>query len=148
MLNFSRLETRIMNDEGFSAKPYKDTVGVPTIGYGATSILGKGVTLETENIAPSAARQLLRSHLYGALVDAQHIFSRFDEMDGIRQEALVNMAFNLGRSRLSKFRRMIEAAEELDFRQVALEARNSKWFDQVKDRGQRIVHALESGEWA
>lgn len=148
MINFTRLETRIMNDEGFSAHPYLDTVGVPTIGYGTTSILGHPVTLDTEIITPENARAILRADIYGALVDVQHLFATLAAMDSVRQEALTNMAYNLGRTRLAGFKNLIAAAADLNYAAMAEAAKDSLWYHQVGQRGPRIVSAIESGVWA
>lgn len=147
MLNFQRLERQIMHDEGFSSEPYLDTVGVPTIGYGATSLLGNRVTLETPKISLEAAREALRGHLYGALINAQQLFKTFDMLHGVRQEALVNMAYNLGRNRLSLFKDLIAATENLDYPAMAEAAKDSKWYGQVGHRANRIVDALRYGTW-
>lgn len=144
-MNFSRLETTVMNDEGFRARPYLDSVGVPTIGYGTTRIMSKPVMLDQPAITATNARQLLRGDLYQALVDSQAVFSRFDEMNDIRQEVVVNMAYNLGRRGLAGFKRMVKAADELDYPRMAFEMKDSKWFGQVGLRSDRLVKEMRSG---
>ena len=145
-MNFERLEKAIMRDEGYRSRPYLDTVGVPTIGYGSTCILGIPVTLAMPALSITAARDLLRADLYGALVDAQALFSRFDEMDGVRQEVLVNMAYNLGRSRLGNFRKLIRHGLDLSYQRMADEMQDSKWYRQVGFRSRRLVAEMRSGE--
>lgn len=145
-MNYTRLESQIMNDEGFRARPYLDTEGIPTIGYGSTTVLGVPVQMTDSAISADNARKLLRSDLYGALTDAQALFTRFNEMDSVRQEALANMAYNLGRHRLGGFRDLIAAAQGLDFPAMAEAAQDSKWYRQVGKRGERIVQALRTGD--
>ena len=55
------------------------------------------------------------------------------------QKAVYNMAFNLGITRLSKFKNMIAALEEGNYDKASIEAEDSKWFEQTKSRAQRIV---------
>jgi len=131
-----------MDDEGYRATPYLDTVNVATTGYGATHILGKPVQMDDPDISPQNARQLLRMDLYGALVDAQALFSRFDEMDSVRQEVLANMAYNMGRSGLGRFKRMIAAAEKLDYDLMSVEMQDSRWFNQTGKRAVRLVEQM------
>jgi len=147
-MNFQRLETRIMNDEGFQARPYLDTAGIATIGYGSTSMLGHYVTMDQAAIAAPVARQLLRSDLYGACVDAQMLVGRFDELDHVRQEVLVNLAYNLGKGRLSAFKYLLAALDTLDFDEAAAQMMDSKWYGQVGGRGARLVAAMRTGQWA
>jgi len=146
-MNFTRLEVRVMNAEGFRPKPYLDTVGTPTIGYGTTSIFGHPVTLQTPILNTVAARQLLRGDLYQALVDAQSLFSRLANMNWVRQEILVEMAYNLGKTRLSNFKRLIAVALELNYPRMGDEMEDSRWHGQIGNRGPLLVTAMRSGRW-
>jgi len=146
-MNYSRLESRVCLDEGFRAAPYLDTVNVATIGYGTTRILGKPVTLNDPAMTEPQARQILRQDLFSACIDAQSLFTRFDELNSVRQEILANMAYNLGKTGLSRFTKMLAAAETLDYAEMADQMRDSKWFDQVGQRGLRLYFAMVSGEW-
>jgi len=146
-MNLKRLETRVMQDEGFSARPYLDTEGVPTIGYGSTRLLGRPVQMADPTITADVARQQLRADLWGAILDAEDLFPRLHEMNHVRQEVLANMAYNLGRSRLSGFTKLRAAADLLDFQAMARELVSSKWFGQVGGRAQRLVAAMRTGDW-
>lgn len=145
-MNFSRLETCVMRDEGFRARPYLDTQNIPTIGYGAVNVLGKPVTIHDPAITVQQARTLLRASLYGALIDAQVLFRRFDEMNAVRQECLVNFVFNLGRYRANRFKKLIQAAEDLDYEEMAEQMRQSDWYYQVKSRAVRLINQMRTGE--
>jgi lysozyme len=147
LINLHRLQERVMKDEGFRAKSYLDTEGIPTIGYGTTRWPGMGEVQLGESILPEDAKTLLRGDLWGAILDAEHIFTRFHEMNAVRQEVLANMAYNLGRSRLAGFKKMIAAAFELDYKKMAEEMVDSKWYKQVGGRAQRLVAAMRTGEW-
>ena len=146
-MNFQRLESRVCLDEGFSADPYLDTVGVATIGHGTTHIFGKPVTLSDSPVTEAEAREMMRAELYLACMDAQSLFGRFNEMCDVRQEILANMAYNVGKTRLSGFERMILAAETLNYYQMAQEMKNSKWYRQVGQRSVRLYYAMLNGEW-
>jgi len=146
-MNFARLESRVCVDEGYRAAPYLDSVGVPTIGYGTTMILGEPVTLTHPAITDNVARQILRQDLFTACMDAQALFQRFDEFDAVRQEVLVNMAFNLGRTRLAGFKDLMAAALIPDFAQMAEEMKHSHWYLQVGQRASRLYYAMQSGTW-
>ena len=145
---FARLEARVALDEGFRADPYLDTVGVPTIGYGTTHILGKPVSMKTPPIDQTTARDLLRADLFKACIDAQAIFSRFNELNDARQEVLVNMAYNLGKAGLQGFAKMIAAADRMDYRSMVVEMKDSKWYRQVGQRGDRLCQTMATGVWA
>ena len=144
---FQRLEAQVCRDEGFRAAPYLDTVGVATIGYGSIRINGRPVTLDDTPVSEPTAREMMRSELYESCINAQKMFTRFDRMSHVRQECLVNMAYNLGPTRLRGFKKLIAAAESMNYSEMAVQAKDSKWFDQVGQRAIRICNALETGVW-
>lgn len=140
-----RLERRVSLDEGFRPEAYTDTLGYWTIGYGSRWILGEPVTQDTAPITESVARTLLRAGLWKAALDAQELFPRWSEFDHVRQEVLVNMAYNLGFRGLARFRKLRAAADELDTTSMAAEMVDSRWFDQVGGRAARLVLMMRSG---
>lgn len=146
-MNFLRLENRIKQDEGFSSQVYPDTQGIPTIGYGSTKLFGTPVTWKQVPITVKQATIQLRADIYGAIVDAHDLFPRIEEMNAVRQEVLVNMAYNLGRDRLSKFHKLRYAANKLDYPGMAREMLDSAWYSQVGERSRRLVKAMKHGQW-
>ena len=74
-----------------------------------------------------------------AIGDCQDIFSNFDELDDEIQHILINMSFQLGKPRLSKFKRMIAAVHDEDYREMALQMEDSRWFKQTQNRAQRLI---------
>lgn len=145
-MNLKRLEQRVMNDEGFRATAYLDTVGVWTVGYGSTTLFGRPVK-EGDKVTPEQARLQLRADLYGAMICAADLFPRLNELNDVRQEVLVNMSYNLGPNRLAQFRNLRSAIDHLEYRRAAEEMVDSKWYTQVGGRGQRLVAAMKTGQW-
>ena len=74
-----------------------------------------------------------------AIGDCQDIFNNFDELDDEIQHVLINMSFQLGKPRLSKFKRMIAAVHDEDYREMALQMEDSRWFKQTQNRAQRLI---------
>lgn len=54
-----------------------------------------------------------------------------------------NMAYNLGITRLSKFKKMIAALEATDYLTASEEAKDSQWYSQVGERAERIVNIFK-----
>jgi lysozyme len=50
------------------------------------------------------------------------------------QHVLVNMCFNLGGTRLSKFRKMLQACREHNWKEMSAQMQDSRWFTQVGRR--------------
>ena len=60
------------------------------------------------------------------------------------QQILVNMMFNMGRPRLSKFMKMNAALEGGLWKRAAAEGRDSLWYRQVRKRAERLMTRLEN----
>lgn len=128
------LIAQLKRDEGCRLKPYKDTTGHLTIGYGHN--LDNGITLEM-------AAMLLEQDIAIAVASLRGRFDWFDTLSGPRQAALTNMVFNLGINKFMEFHGMLNALDNGDFHTAALHMLNSKWHDQVGARAERIAKQLE-----
>ena len=60
------------------------------------------------------------------------------------QQILVNMMFNMGRTRLSKFKKFNAAIQEGDWKTAAVEGRDSLWYRQVTNRAERLMSRMEN----
>jgi hypothetical protein len=75
--------------------------------------------------------------------DCKLLFSQFDNLPEEIQHVLANMCFQLGRPRLSKFKNMIAAVEDLDWARMADEMEDSRWFRQTPNRAQRLITRVD-----
>jgi lysozyme len=132
-----RLIEQVKRDEGFRQYPYADSVGVQTIGYGRN--------LQDVGIRESEAAELLINDLSAAWDDCQRLIPCFKDLDDARKAALVNMAFNLGISRLAGFRGMLAALAVDDWETAAREALDSRWAKQVGARALRLSEQIRTG---
>jgi len=125
----------LKRDEGYRSKPYKDTTGHLTIGYGRN--LEKGLTKKT-------AEYLLCEDIQEAVDETIILFGekRFSSWESHQKVAVVNMMFNLGRPKLSKFHSTIKAIKRGDWNKAAEHARNSLWAEQVKGRAIRVTNKM------
>ena len=144
-MNFQRLLDQLKHDEGFSYEPYKCTRGVFTIGYGTTRINDDVVTEYTPPIPETEASNLLKADAYEACIAAQGIFGDFGYLTPLRQEVLVNMAYNLGASGLARFTKMNAAILDRDWKRAAAEMKDSKWYRQVGNRAVRLTEQMGRG---
>ena len=60
------------------------------------------------------------------------------------KQVFANMMFNMGRTRLSKFKKMIAGAEASDWKEAASQGRDSRWYNQVTNRAERLMLRLEN----
>ena len=54
------------------------------------------------------------------------------------------MMFNMGRPRLSKFKRMNEAIANEDWFEAAVQMEDSRWHKQVTNRANRLIERMET----
>ena len=127
----SRLLADLKRDEGRRLKPYRDSVGKLTIGWGRN--------LDDVGISEAEAEAMLEADIAVAEHELDRVLPWWRELPEPAQRALANMAFNLGMPRLLGFRRMLAALGARDFETAAAESLDSKWARQVGDRAQRIA---------
>ena len=129
-------------DEGFRAKPYKDTLGVLTIGYG-TNI--------DEGIEQEEAEWLLERRVERTRLALSRSWPTFNggTLTAEAQEALVGMAYQLGVHGVLKFKRMLAALEQLppDYETAIAEARASRWNAETPHRVDRLAEAFKAAMW-
>jgi lysozyme len=130
----------VKQEEGLRLQPYRDTKGVLTIGYG-TNI---------ENIDEGEAEWLLFNRLDDAEVDVMVVInaSTYLMQNEARRAVLISMAYNLGRSRLRTFKKMILALQQNDHREAADQMLDSKWAKvDVPDRARRAADIMRTGRF-
>jgi len=131
-----RIEDWIKYHEGFRQKPYIDTVGKITIGFGR-NLQDNGISKEEADFMfkndLNRCVNLLSGHQW-YVIQPQNV-----------KDALLNMCFNLGIGGLLKFKKMIKALEEKNYTQAAIEALNSKWASQVGQRAKDVALRIRQG---
>lgn len=131
------VKAQLKVDEGVRAKPYRDTVGKLTIGCGRN--------LDDVGLSPDEINYLLENDITRAEEAAAVLFPNFHDLTPARKAVLVNMAFNLGQYRLSQFKKLRKAVQEMDFEQAAVEMGNSLWASQVGARATRLCKQMKEG---
>ena len=127
--------------EGFRSKPYRCTAGKLTIGFGRN--------LDDVGITKEEAEYLLLKDIEKAEKGLYEIFNRsfFKSLPGERRHVLIDMMFNLGQTRFSKFKNMIEAVKNMQFGLAADEMEDSQWYNQVGNRAKELVRIMREGRF-
>ena len=122
--------------EGYSGTVYKCPAGKPTIGYGRN--LERGITLEEAEFLLDNDIQLVKNHL--------RCWPWWDNLNDVRKDAIIDMTYNLGITRLLKFKRMIAAIKGRNFTRAAEEMLDSKWAFQVGKRAVTLAELMRTGK--
>ena len=126
--------------EGVRSKVYLCSEGYETIGVGR-NVSESGIGLSDDEIAYLLANDSARCEQ-----EIAERFDWFDDLDPVRQDAIIDMAFNLGITRLSQFQNMLRALSESRFSDAATEALDSRWARQVGQRAQTVAEMIRTGE--
>lgn len=131
------LRQQLIAHEGVRLKPYRDSVGILTIGIGRN--------LEDRGITDAEARYLLDNDINACINDLLTLVW-FPDLDPVRQRVFVDLCFNLGVKRLREFTKMLDAAGAKDWPRAARELLDSKYAQQVGQRARTLAAMLETGE--
>ena len=134
-----RLLQNIKEGEGWRSKPYRDTKGKLTIGFG---------TLLEDGISKEEGEFLLMHRLQNIIDELiEKSFIDLGELPEVVDDALYEMAYTMGVPSLLGFTRMWAALADEDWKTASIEALDSKWARDVgKRRSSRISDAIASAE--
>lgn len=138
-MNEQRLYVDLRRDEGEKNKPYRDTVGKWTIGVGRN--------LDDVGLRADEMALMLKNDVANAVYHLDTNFPWWRQMTDARQNALVNMCFNMGIARLKGFVNMLAMLAKGSYDEAADEALKSKWASQVGSRAERIAAIFRKGEY-
>jgi len=137
------LEKQLIRDEGMRLDVYLDHLGKPTVGVGHL-VLPQDKLKVGDKISHSKALQYFRKDIKTSQKDAK-IFVGADTFEGMSknmQNVVTNMAFNLGATRLGKFKKLKAALQKGDYKEAAKEMKDSKWYKQVPNRAERLISVV------
>ena len=145
-MNFESLREQLEIDEGVKYDIYNDHLGYPTFGIGHLVIESDpecgqeiGTAVSRERVA-----EAFESDVKGVIKDCNKLYNDFDELPEEAQQIIANMMFNLGRTRLTKFRGMKRGVDARDWNAAAEEMVDSAWYRQVTNRADRLVQRMRS----
>lgn len=156
MINDKIIE-RVKRFEGFEDKPYKDTVGKTTIGYGRNLeanplsldeliVLFNRVRWPSRQDAENWSEMLLRHDLKRHTRELEDNFPLQEQPDSV-QTVLIDMAYNIGVPSLMTFKGMLHAIHNRDYLTASVELLDSRYAEQVKTRAVDNAKLLAGGRY-
>ena len=147
-MNREAVFNQLKIDEGVEYEIYEDHLGLPTFGVGHLILesdeeYGRpvGTPVDEERV-----RECFERDLDTAIGECGTLYGEgaFGDLPDEVQQILVNMMFNMGRPRLSGFKKFNAAIEAGDWTEAAKEGRDSRWYNQVSNRAERLMVRLEN----
>lgn len=135
------IEADLIQHEGYSHVVYVDSLGNKTSGIGhlESKHAEVGRVLSTEEVVDN-----FREDVNTAIIDAEVLIPNFYEHPADVQRVMVNMAFNLGRGRLSTFTDVLQAVENKNYNKAANAMIDSDWYKQTGQRAKSLVKMMRS----
>jgi lysozyme len=143
-MNIEALREQLKVDEGVKYEIYKDHLGYPTFGIGhlITEDDPEHGEPDGTEISEDRVNEVFESDVAKFVSEAKILFPDLDELPDVAQQVIVNMAFNMGRPRLSKFKNFIAGVNDRDWTRAAEEMMDSRWADQVGARATRLRNLI------
>ena len=140
------LKKELIQDEGVKYEVYLDHLGYKTFGIGH---LCKATDPENDfevgqEVSKERVDECFLADIEQVIEDCTILYDEFFTLPDEAQLIIANMMFNLGRPRLSKFIRMRENVIKGSWKSAEEEMRNSRWFDQVPNRAERLCARMGS----
>lgn len=146
-MNREAVYNQLKIDEGVVYEIYEDHLGYATFGVGHLVLESDpeyGQPIGTP-VSEERVRECFEKDLDTAISECTVLYGEaWIGFPGEVQEVLVNMLFNLGRPRLSKFKNFNAKLMEGKWAEAAPEGRDSVWYRQVGNRAERLMSRLEA----
>ena len=149
-MNINQLRKELERDEGCKYEIYLDHLGHRTFGVGHLindddpewspqwwSDVGTEVSEER-------VKEAFSYDIETVLSNCKHLYENFEDLPEEVQLIIANMMFNLGHTRLSKFKNMKRGVDARDWNAAADEMVDSLWYKQVANRANRLVKRMRN----
>jgi len=147
-MDLEKLREELEIDEGVKYEIYNDHLGYPTFGIGHLVTEDDpeygwevGTSIDTVRV-----HETFESDCESVLRDCNILYKDLDDLPEEAQRVIANMMFNMGRPRLSKFKGMKRGVDARNWNAAADEMVDSRWYNQVTNRANRLVERMRSIE--
>ena len=147
-MDLEKLRKQLEIDEGVKYEIYLDHLGYPTFGIGHLVIPSYKEYREDvgTRVSEERVRECFDKDVESVLRDCTLLYKDFDELPEEAQQIIANMMFNMGYTRLSKFKGMKRGVDARDWNKAADEMVDSRWYKQVTNRANRLVERMRNIE--
>jgi len=120
---------------------YMCPAGHWTIGIGRNIDPNGGIGLSDEEVD-----MLLEGDILRVIKELSEEYPWFNSLDDVRKNALIDISFNLGATRLRLFKKALAAMEVADYSLSADEFMDSRWAKQVRSRAIELTEMIRNGK--
>ena len=128
--------------EGVETYAYRCSENKITIGVGRNVDKAGGLGLSDDEVD-----YLLQNDIDRVISELESEYDWFSDLDDIRQDAMIDISFNLGQTRLRSFKKALLAMSEGDWDNAADQFMDSRWSEQVGIRAKNLTNMIRSGAY-
>lgn len=157
LLTFDDIQKFIIKNEGYKNRVYNDSRGIPTVGIGFNLLRPDARKIIEENglnyenvlkgdtiLTDEQIKNIFISCIKIAYADVKKYIPNYDSLPKNIKLGLIDLSFNLGYNRLSKFEKTKNHILAKNFKNAAKELESSKWASQVGNRAKRVINLFLS----
>ena len=137
-----KLIEMLMLHEGVETHAYECSASKITVGVGRNIDPEGGIGLSTDEI-----NYLLQNDIDRVYSELDNEYNWFAGLDQVRQDAMIDISFNLGQTRLRAFKNALAGMARGDWRAAADEFMDSRWSKQVGNRAKTLTEMIRTGEY-
>ena len=145
-IDIDQLKETLKIDEGVVYEIYKDHLGYPTFGIGHLVLESDpehGAAVGTP-VSENRVDECFEKDVESVISDCKKLHEGWKDYPQEVKQIVANMMFNMGLTRLSKFKKHNAALFSGDWKEAAVEGRDSRWYNQVTNRAERLMERLEN----
>ena len=141
-----RLREELKTDEGCKYEIYLDHLGLPTFGIGHLVTerdpeYQKEVGTVVDEIR---INEVFEQDIQVTVDECKILFVDWSNLPEEVKLITANMMFNMGRPRLSKFKKMIQAIKDGNWLEAGNQMQDSRWYKQVTNRADRLISRMKA----
>jgi lysozyme len=137
-----QLTADLREDEGEVLHAYQDHLGYWTIGVGILIDGRKGGGITREESA-----YLLANRIASKTAELTEALPWVADLDAVRRDGLLNMAFQLGVPGLLGFHNSLALIKAGRYDEAGAALEQSKWHSQTPDRADRVIKQIVTGSY-
>jgi lysozyme len=137
-----KLISMLKRHEGVETHAYKCSENKITIGVGRNVDKGGGLGLSDDEV-----NYLLQNDIDRVISELNSEYDWFSDLDEVRQDAMIDISFNLGQTRLRAFKNALSAMAEGDWGEAADQFMDSRWSGQVGKRSNHLTDMIRTGAY-
>lgn len=145
-IDVDQLREQLVIDEGQVNEIYNDHLGYATFGIGHLVLesdpewgLSVGTPVDEDRVI-----KCFENDVESVIHDCRKLHDGWDTYPEEVRQVIANMMFNMGLTRLSKFKKHNAALQSGNWKEAAVEGRDSRWYKQVTSRAERLMERLEA----